>query len=376
MTENLLLYGAKLDSKNLKLALDHIFKTNLETQKKGKHGTPICIWGTHGLGKTTVVQEFARKHNWQLAYCAPAQFEEMGDLHGIPYQVDPDKDIIGDEYTTFAPPDWVPTQEGPGILLLDDINRADDRILRGLMQLLQNFELFSWQLPPKWQIVATANPEGGDYSVTPMDDAMLTRLLHLTMVFDPKAWAQWAEDAGIDSRGIDFVLTYPEVVTGKRSTPRSLVQFFDQIANIKDLKKEIDLVSLLAMSSLDDVTVGTFLGFVNDNLEQLVGPEEILDAKDFKKVSKRIENLSKSEDGAKRVDRLATMCTRLYLTLTKDKYKPKSNHTDNLVEFMLLDILPNDLRMSFHSDLMKNGSEKIKAMIRDKRLASLLIDGM
>ena len=41
MTENLLLYGAKLDSKNLKLALDHIFKTNLETQKKGKHGTPI-----------------------------------------------------------------------------------------------------------------------------------------------------------------------------------------------------------------------------------------------------------------------------------------------------------------------------------------------
>ena len=50
--------------------------------------------------------------------------------------------------------------EGPGILLLDDINRADDRILRGCMQLLQNFELTSWKLPPKWQIVATANPEG------------------------------------------------------------------------------------------------------------------------------------------------------------------------------------------------------------------------
>ena len=83
------------------------------------------------------------------------------------------------------------------------------------MQLLQNFELFSWTLPPKWQIVATANPEGGDYSVTPMDDAMLTRLVHLTMVFDPKTWAQWAESAGVDSRGIDFVLTYPEVVSGK-----------------------------------------------------------------------------------------------------------------------------------------------------------------
>jgi len=376
MKENLLLYGAKLDSENLRVALEHIFKTNLESQKLDKRGTPVCIWGTHGLGKTTLVQEFARKNNWQLAYCAPAQFEEMGDLHGIPYQVDPDKDVIGDEYTAFAPPDWVPTEEGPGILLLDDINRADDRILRGLMQLLQNFELFSWQLPPKWQIVATANPEGGDYSVTPMDDAMLTRLLHLTMVFDPKSWAQWAEDAGVDSRGIDFVLTYPEVVTGKRSTPRSLVQFFEQIAGIPDLKKEIEMVSILAMSSLDDVTVGTFLGFVNDNLEQLVGPEEILEAKDFKKVSKRIENLSKSEGGGKRVDRLATMCTRLYLNLTKEKYEPKANHTDNLVKFMLLETLPNDLRMSFHSDLMKNGSEKVKGMLRDKRLAKLLLDGM
>tara|TARA_B100000787_G_scaffold168228_1_gene156588 strand:+ start:1309 stop:2439 length:1131 start_codon:yes stop_codon:yes gene_type:complete len=376
MKENLLLYGAKLDSENLRVALEHIFKTNLESQKLDKRGTPVCIWGTHGLGKTTLVQEFAKKNNWQLAYCAPAQFEEMGDLHGIPYQVDPDKDVIGDEYTAFAPPDWVPTEEGPGILLLDDINRADDRILRGLMQLLQNFELFSWQLPAKWQIVATANPEGGDYSVTAMDDAMLTRLLHLTMVFDPKSWAKWAEAAGVDSRGIDFVLTYPEVVTGKRSTPRSLVQFFEQIAGIPDLKKEIEMVSILAMSSLDDVTVGTFLGFVNDNLEQLVSPEDILDAKDFKKVSKRIENLSKSEDGGKRVDRLATICTRLYLVLTKENYDPKSNHADNLVKFMLLTTLPNDLRMSFHSDLMKNGSDKVKAMLRDKRLAKLLLDGM
>ena len=376
MKKNLLLYGAKLDSKKLGAALEHIFKTNLALQDTGKRGTPICIWGTHGLGKTMLVQEFAKKNKWHLAYCAPAQFEEMGDLHGMPYKVDPDKKTIGDEYTAFAPPDWVPTQEGPGILLLDDINRADDRILRGLMQLLQNFELFSWQLPPKWQIVATANPEGGDYSVTPMDDAMLTRLLHLTMVFDPKTWAQWAESAGVDSRGIDFVLTYPEVVSGKRTTPRSLVQFFEQIKDIPNLKDEIEMVSTLALSSLDDVTVGTFLGFVNDNLEQLVSSEEILQAKDFKKVSKRIENLSKTEGGGKRVDRLATICTRLYLTLTKEKYEPKNNHSDNLIEFMLLKSLPNDLRMSLHSDLMKSGSEKVKKMIRDKRLAKILLDGM
>ena len=376
MEDNLILYGAKLDSIHLRKALDHIFKTNLSLQSQGKRGTPVCIWGTHGLGKTMIVQEFAHENKWQLAYCAPAQFEEMGDLHGIPFQVDPDENILGDEYTAFAPPDWVPKQDGPGILLLDDINRADDRILRGLMQLLQNFEMFSWALPPKWQIVATANPEGGDYSVTPMDDAMLTRLIHLTMVFDPKAWARWAYEYGVDSRGIDFVLTYPEVVTGKRSTPRSLVQFFEQIQKIPDLKTQTDLISTLALSALDDVTAGTFLGFINDNLEYLISTEEILDAKDFKAVSKRIKALGDTGDGGKRVDRLATICTRLYLTMTDENYQARPTHYENLVSFMTLKSLPNDLRMSLHSDLMKHGSEKVKKMLRDKRLAKLLLQGM
>jgi len=61
---------------------------------------------------------------------------------------DPDPEVHGDETTIYLPPDWVPKadESGPGILLLDDINRADDRILRGLMQLLQEFEMFSMDL--------------------------------------------------------------------------------------------------------------------------------------------------------------------------------------------------------------------------------------
>ena len=70
----------------------------------------------------------------------------MGDLHGLPVRLDPNPDVQGDESTVYMPPDWVPKEddEGPGILLLDDLNRADDRILRGLMQLIQEFEMFSW----------------------------------------------------------------------------------------------------------------------------------------------------------------------------------------------------------------------------------------
>ena len=376
MADQLLEYGEKVNAGHLKRTLEHIFLRNDKIAEKGRHGTPVCIWGTHGLGKTQIVQDFAKERKWKFSYIAPAQFEEMGDLHGLPHEIDPDPTVAGDEKTVYLPPDWVPKDKGPGILLLDDINRADDRILRGCMQLLQNFELVTWKLPAKWQIVATANPEGGDYSVTPMDDAMLTRMLHTTLQFDPRVWAEWALGAGVDPRGIAFVLTYPEVVTGKRTTPRSLTQFFEQISSISDLKEEMELVNALALSALDDITTSTFISFVNDDLKQLVNPEDILNAKKFADVEKRIKDLAKGDDGGKRVDRLATMCTRMFLMLTGSDYKPAKVHKGNLILFMLIEEVPNDLRMSLFMDLSKHASEEVKEMLRDKRLAGKVLKGM
>jgi MoxR-like ATPase len=386
MTAALTNFGAELAPDTAIRFLKHVFKTNLDNEEasagkdpgdQGKRPTPICIWGSHGIGKTAVIKDLAKKKGWKFRYCAPAQFEEMGDLHGLPVRLDPNPDVQGDESTVYMPPDWVPKEDdkGPGILLLDDLNRADDRILRGLMQLIQEFEMFSWTLPSKWQIVCTANPEGGDYSVTPMDPAMLTRMLHLTMIFDVKSWARWAMNAGVDPRGIAFVLTYPEVITGERTTPRTLTQFFDQIANIDDLKSELELVNVLARSALDDITATTFLAFVNDGVTQLIEPSDILDAIDFKPIAKRISDLSKGEGDAKRVDRLSTICTRLYLHLSSDTYKAESHHAKNLVAFLLLDDLPNDLRFSLHRDLITI-SEEIANMLRDPKLAKLVIEGL
>ena len=174
-------------------------------------------------------------------------------------------------------------------------------------------------------------------------------------------------------RGISFVLTYPELVNSERTTPRSLTQFFEQIASIEDLKGNLQLVEALALSSLDEVTVSSFIAFVNDELTQLIDPEEILDAKDFKSISKKIKDISVDDSGAKRVDRLSTMCSRLYLKLTSKDYNPEKNHSENLVQFLLLDTIPNDLLMSLYMDLQKHGGDEIKEMTRDKKLASKLL---
>ena len=373
---NLTMYGSKLKPEELKKFLEHIFTEN---DKRNGPGTPVCIWGTHGLGKTHIAKAFAKDRGWEFVDVPVAQFEEMGDLHGLPREMDPtpEKPMSGDEYTVYLPPHWVPKEEGPGILLLDDFNRADDRILRGIMQLLQNFQLTSWELPSKWQIVATANPEGGDYSVTPLDDAMLTRMIHSTLEFDVKDWAKWADGAKLDKRGISFVLTHPEAITFKRTTPRTLDQFFRQIENIKDLEKEEDLVRNLGMGTLDDVTIAAFMSFVRDDLTELIEPEEILSAENFSEIEKRLEKLSIDKDGNKRIDRISTICTRLFILIIKKEFAPGTRESSNLITFLKSSKINKELIFSMAKDISNEGSKEVRDILTsDPQIAKMLVDSM
>ena len=346
-------YGAQINGEQLTEFLDKYLESNLVLEStSGRRPTPLCIWGTHGLGKTEIAMELAKKKEWKLAYCAPAQFEEMGDLHGLPFKVDPDPTVIGDERTVYMTPEWVPKDEGPGILLLDDINRADDRILRGTMQLLQNFEMFSWALPPKWQIIATANPDSGDYSVTSMDDAIITRMIHLTLNFDARIWAEWALQFGIDERGVNFVLTYPEMVTLKRTTPRTLVHFFSQLGQIKDLKKDIFIVEILAKGCLDEATANAFINYVDELLMRIPTPDAFLNQSNLTEIDKIILSLLKTENGI-RLDTINTLLTRIVFKLKSKDFVPTPAAEKVLEHVLKHTDIPLDLRYGFHVDLNK-----------------------
>ncbi len=367
MSQNYIYYGTKTHAAEVITFIEHMLKVNSQNQEAGRPSTPLCVWGKHGIGKTQIIEAVAKQKNYDFVYIAPAQFEEMGDLLGMPK--------IEGEHTVFNPPSWVPQNPGPGILLIDDVNRADDRILRGMMQLLQNNELISWRLPPDWHIILTANPDGGDYSVTPMDAAMLTRMMHVTLTFDVKAWAQWAESHGIDERGINFALTYPEIIDGERTTPRSLVQFFNAIAHINNLEENLPLVQLIADSCLDSNAAISFITFIKNNLSKLITPEQIIDAKDFSQsVEKSIRKVVDKD--TLRVDILSTLCTRLVNYLTVNKIKPSKLQLTNIKSFLLMDFLPNDLRLITAQDLVSSKNTHLKSIIADKDVAMLLLKKM
>jgi MoxR-like ATPase len=156
-------YGSTLNASEITQFLEYALAQNDQLAERGERGTPICIWGTHGIGKTETIIDFAQRKGYATVYCAPAQFEEMGDLHGIPEVYDPNPEVpdSDDAYTVYRRPEWLRAaldsvdSNRPGLFILDDFNRADDRILQGCMQLLQLHKLFSWSLPPRWQIVLT-----------------------------------------------------------------------------------------------------------------------------------------------------------------------------------------------------------------------------
>lgn len=366
-------YGTRCDAGEVERFLEHVWSTNQSLEDDERRQTPLCIWGRHGIGKTDIVAAMAKKWGADFVAIAPAQFEEMGDLMGMPV-------VVGDgEMTRMAPPEWVPKEEGPGVLLIDDVNRADDRILRGLMQLFQNYELAGWKLPKRWQIIMTANPDGGDYSVTPMDDAMLTRMLHITMRFDVKRWASWAEGAGIDPRGIGFVLTYPESVSGERTTPRTLVQFFERIASIDDLDANLDLVTLLGESCLDKTTVSAFVAYVQQNMEDLIAPEQILGGPGkgspkggIASIEPKLKRLLGAEPP--RVDMLAAICTRLSNYLGRAKKALTKTQLDNLGAFLAYEPLPEDMRLALAQELSTLPSKLgVAKLFGDPKLAKMLL---
>jgi len=298
-----------------------------------------------------------------------AQFEEMGDLHGLPDKhvlirrnhgrndelwvpMEVAKGYVNDGWdvdhtagvrTMYAPPDWVPHRPGPSILHLEDWNRASGRIVKGIMQLMQTYGMMSWRLPPGCNIVMSANPDEQEYLVTTIDKAILTRFRSATLRHDAKEWAVWADAQGLDPRGINYVLSYPEMmVGGERTMPRTLSDFFRYSKRVPSLKGKESVARLrrMAQALLDDVTVHSILTFFQRDVEMAVEPERILlgDESAFKHVK---DLMTRRE---KRIDVVGVISSRLFARLANPECEQTASAVANVQRFLTLPCLEEDMR--------------------------------
>ena len=143
---------------------------------------PVLLEGASGIGKSEIVVQTARGLGVGLAVLDLSLIEPP-DLVGLP--------VIAEGVTRYACPSALP-REGAGLLLLEELNRAERHVQQPALQLLTARRLHEYVLPEGWSVVAAINPEDGDYHVTALDPALRGRFLQLRVRSERAAWLAWA----------------------------------------------------------------------------------------------------------------------------------------------------------------------------------------
>lgn len=160
---------------------------------------PVLLRGRHGIGKSTVIYQYANKINSPVVERRASQMTE-GDLVGLP--------TIEDNSTKFNPPDWFKRAcDEPVILFLDEVDRATIEVRQGIFELTDSRKLNGHVLHPDTLIFAAVNGgESGDqYQVGEMDPAELDRWTVFDIDPTVEDWLAWAKDADIDTAIWDFI---------------------------------------------------------------------------------------------------------------------------------------------------------------------------
>jgi hypothetical protein len=148
---------------------------------------PVLLEGPTGIGKSELVGQVARRLG--VAHrVVDLSLLEPPDLVGLP--------VIEGGRTRYALPQFLP-REGSGILMLEELNRAERYIQQPALQLLTARALHEYVLPEGWACFAAINPETGDYQVTPLDTALRARFLQVSVRADRAAWLAWASAHGV-----------------------------------------------------------------------------------------------------------------------------------------------------------------------------------
>jgi len=331
----------ELTAQEIKEQFGYIIDNNQRLVAEGKHSISIALEGESGVGKTSVLEQLAQEKNMdflklnlsqisiedfigfpisEFKMCNPNDEDDClwVSERAIPTYLQLGYNYAGDTRMGYAVPKWINGRTKPMILLLDDFNRGSLGMLQATMEIVDKQEYISWNLPKGSTVILSNNPDDGEYLVSTQDAAHKTRYLNFHMKFDVDTWAEWAEANKIDGRCINFILKNTEVVVGtkdhddkgnklKKANIRLWTKFFDTISGITDFHNKLGQVMLIGGSSIPQEHMLLFSQFVQNKLDKLLSPIEMLDG-DEKKVIKELKSIV--GDGNKRRNDLASILSK------------------------------------------------------------------
>jgi hypothetical protein len=382
-----------LNVKEAKEFLKHIIDNNRYLQKTNKPPVAVEVVGDSGIGKTSTIVQLAKELDLNFVKLNLAQIEELGDLVGFPirqFEVTKEESKVWidehavDEYTrlgykftglnrmSYCPPEWISGKSSGGILLLDDWNRADIRFIQAVMELIDRQQYISWELPKDWHIILTSNPDNGDYLVNSIDNAQKTRFISVNLKFDINCWSEWAENAQVDSRCINFLLKHPELVNINTNS-RSITTFFNSISSLNSFESTLPLIQMIGEGSVGGEFSTLFTMFINNRLDKIISPQAILTHESDDYVVSQLKSAI-GKDDKYRADLASIISQRIinYSLFYSKHNKIEKPLIDRLAMLMNEELFAVDLKYKIVKEIYNGDTANFKSLMLNKTLLKFL----
>lgn len=248
------------------------------------------------------------------------------------------------------------------------------RFVQAVMEIIDRQEYISWKLPKDWHVILTSNPDNGEYLVNSIDSAQRTRFITAHLKFDIDCWAKWAEESSIDSRCINFLLMHPELVKGDIN-PRSITTFFNSISSIGTFENQLPLIQMIGEGSVGIEFSTLFTTFINNKLDALISPKEIITSPDWKTVELKLKSVI-YEGEHYRSDISSLLATRI---VNYSLVYAESNPITDKITDRIKDIIKSEglFALDLHYFMIKNiingNKVKFQKILLDKEIVKLAI---
>jgi len=303
-----------------------------------------CVVGHRGVGKTAGIIQVCREIERDYIPLRLGQME-VGDLVGIPYREE--------QLMHWSRPSWWPAADAaPTVVHCDELNRAQQEdTLQAIFQFVeppaegQQRSLHTHKLAPQHRVVVAINPPDGSYQVTPLDRALLDRMVILQVETDAECWSRYAHQAEYNQDVRQFIAGNQQLLAGNNSSFDMQVEPSERAWEmVSTLRQHCRFPPELEMEVYSGVigreAAVTFLQWCAEQRLRPLSAEEILDH--WSEVAEQAEQQRDDVQAASMNDLVSR------LQGDGDLSEPQQ---DALVAY--IDVLPRDMRFGLVKSLLR-----------------------
>ncbi|MHB8125323.1 MAG: AAA family ATPase [Desulfitobacteriaceae bacterium] len=219
---------------------------------------PVFIWGPPGIGKSTLVQQFAESLGMPCVSLLGSQLAPE-DIIGVPQ--------IRNGLSQFCPPKMIARKE-PYCLFLDELNACTQEVQKAFYSLIHEQRIGEYELPKGSIVIGAGNRAQDSAIVKPMSSALINRMMHVQLKVSHYDWLAWASANGIHPYVIEYINLRPDHLWTQPpkheepfSTPRSWHMLSDVLNEYGD-RIDDQALEVLAYSCLSPHHAGQFKAFI------------------------------------------------------------------------------------------------------------------